>query len=317
MEHLVYGPIPSRRLGKSLGVNNIPHKVCSYSCAYCQVGKAVSIQAGRSVFYNPSDIETKVRERLTELKLSEKPDYITIVPDGEPTLDLNLGILIKKLKSTGIPVAVITNSSLLDREDVRMDLMSADYVSVKADTIDYDQWKSINRPYKTLKLEAILTGIRKLSDSFEGKLVTETMLVKHINDQENSLNSLADFLGQIGPDIAYIATPTRPPAFQNIVPADERTLTIAFEIFKRHHLNTELLTGYEGNQFSSTGNFSTDLLSITAVHPMREEAVMELMRKTGASQNDLIQMLVSGSIRKVDFDDHHYYLRAFGKKSNP
>lgn len=317
MEHIVYGPVPSRRLGKSLGVNNIPHKVCSYSCAYCQVGKAVSMQAGRSVFYNPSEIEIKVKERLAVLKLSEKPDYIAIVPDGEPTLDLNLGILVKKLKSTGIPVAVITNSSLLDKEDVRMDLMSADYVSVKADTIDYDQWRSINRPYKTLELEDILTGIRIFSDSFKGKLVTETMLVKHINDQENSLNSLADFLGQIGPDIAYIATPTRPPAFENIIPADERALTIAFEIFKRHHLNTELLTGYEGNQFSSTGNFSTDLLSITAVHPMREEAVFELMRKTGASQDDLIQMLYSGSIRRVDFDDHRYYLRSFGKKSNP
>jgi wyosine [tRNA(Phe)-imidazoG37] synthetase (radical SAM superfamily) len=275
------------------------------------------MQAGRSVFYNPSEIEIKVKERLAVLKLSEKPDYIAIVPDGEPTLDLNLGILVKKLKSTGIPVAVITNGSLLDREDVRMDLMGADYVSVKTDTVDQGQWRSINRPYKTLKPEAILTGIRIFSDSFKGKLVTETMLVKQINDAPEPLNGLADFLQKVSPEIAYIATPTRPPAFDNIIPADEESLTIAFKIFKRHHLNTELLTGYEGNQFSSTGNFSTDLLSITAVHPMREEAVLELMRKTGASQDDLIQMLYSGIIRKVDFDDHHYYLRSFGKKSNP
>lgn len=317
MEHIVYGPVPSRRLGKSLGVNNIPHKVCSYSCAYCQVGKAVSMQAGRSVFYNPSEIEIKVKERLAVLKLSEKPDYIAIVPDGEPTLDLNLGILVKKLKSTGIPVAVITNGSLLDREDVRMDLMAADYVSVKADTADQNQWKSVNRPCRNLDLPTILAGISTFAAGFRGKLVTETMLVKHINDAPDTLNGLADFLQKVSPEIAYIATPTRPPAFENIIPADERALTIAFEIFKRHHLNTELLTGYEGNQFSSTGNFSTDLLSITAVHPMREEAVFELMRKTGASQDDLIQMLYSGSIRKVDFDDHRYYLRSFGKKSNP
>lgn len=317
MEHIVYGPVPSRRLGKSLGVNNIPHKVCSYSCAYCQVGKAVSMQAGRSVFYNPSEIEIKVKERLALLKLSEKPDYIAIVPDGEPTLDLNLGILVKKLKSTGIPVAVITNGSLLDREDVRMDLMAADYVSVKADTADEKQWKSVNRPCRNLDLPTILAGISTFAAGFRGKLVTETMLVKHINDAPDTLNGLADFLQKVSPEIAYIATPTRPPAFENIIPADERALTIAFEIFKRHHLNTELLTGYEGNQFSSTGNFSTDLLSITAVHPMREEAVFELMRKTGASQDDLIQMLYSGSIRKVDFDDHRYYLRSFGKKSNP
>jgi len=136
MERRVFGPVPSRRLGKSLGVNNIPHKICSYSCIYCQVGKAVKMQVQRQEFYKPEDLADEVRTVLNHFqKKEEYPDYITIVPDGEPTLDAKLGKLIELLQVRGIPVAVITNASLIPYSGVQSDLLKADYVSLKIDSV--------------------------------------------------------------------------------------------------------------------------------------------------------------------------------------
>jgi wyosine [tRNA(Phe)-imidazoG37] synthetase (radical SAM superfamily) len=244
------------------------------------------------------------------------PDYITIVPDGEPTLDIHLGELILKLKSVGFPVAVITNSSLLSRKDVQSELMHADYVSVKVDTVNLTSWRKINKPHKDLNFAAILKGIRDFSQNYKGKMVSESMLLKDVNDSENELEALALFLHEVGPEIAYIATPTRPPAFDGTFPADESAVTLAYEIFRQQKLNTELLTGYEGNAFASSGNFAEDILSITAVHPMRKEAVMQLLAKSNAPLASLNQLIENGLIKIVSFDNHEYYLRKFSSKQN-
>ncbi len=125
----IFGPVPSRRLGISLGINNIPHKVCSYSCLYCQVGKGDKIEVVRQAFYKPEYLVEKVREALSKIKEEKEfPNYLTIVPDGEPTLDINLGSLINSLKTFDIPIAVITNSTLLSLPEVRDELNKADYV---------------------------------------------------------------------------------------------------------------------------------------------------------------------------------------------
>ena len=111
---IAFGPVPSRRLGRSLGINNIPAKVCSYSCIYCQLGRTIKISVERRAFYNPEKVFENVRRKVEEAKIrGEKIDYLTFVPDGEPTLDLNLGVEMELLKGMGIPIAVLTNSSLL------------------------------------------------------------------------------------------------------------------------------------------------------------------------------------------------------------
>ena len=120
---LAFGPIPSRRLGRSLGINNIPLKTCSYSCVYCQVEKTTNITIGRKSFYKPEDLSGAVRRKVDEVAvINERIDYLTFVPDGEPTLDLNISNEISFLKQIGIPTAVITNASLLWRDDVKEDL---------------------------------------------------------------------------------------------------------------------------------------------------------------------------------------------------
>ncbi len=312
MENIIFGPVPSRRLGRSIGVNNIPYKVCTYSCAYCQVGKANKMQVERQEFYAPDLIAAQLEQKLDGLNAADFPDYITIVPDGEPTLDIHLGELIQKLKAFGIPVAVITNSSLLHRNDVRDELMLADYVSVKVDTVNQASWKKINKPHKDLTLSLILEGINEFSGQFKGTMVTESMLIRNINDSYDELESTAQFLKEISPDIAYIAIPTRPPAFEGTFPADETAVTLAYEIFTHYKLSAELLTGYEGNAFASSGNFTDDILSITAVHPMRKDAVKLLMAKSNASEENLNLLISSGLLEKIKYNRQEYFLRKFG-----
>jgi wyosine [tRNA(Phe)-imidazoG37] synthetase (radical SAM superfamily) len=141
------------------------------------------------------------------------------------------------------------------------------------------------------------------------------MLLKDSNDTYDELESTAQFLKEINPDTAYIAIPTRPPAFEGTFPADEAAVTLAYELFTHHNLSAELLTGYEGNAFASSGNFTDDILSITAVHPMRKDAVMQLMAKSNATEENLNLLINSGLIEKISYNKQEYYLRKFGKSN--
>ncbi|MFO7742846.1 MAG: radical SAM protein, partial [Anaerolineae bacterium] len=131
---IAFGPVPSRRLGRSLGINNIPPKICTYSCAYCQLGRTIKMEVERRPFYEPEDILRHVQDKVEKSEgAGEAIDYLTFVPDGEPTLDANLGHEIELLQPLGIKIAVISNASLVWREDVREELGQADWVSLKVD----------------------------------------------------------------------------------------------------------------------------------------------------------------------------------------
>jgi len=312
IETLAFGPVPSRRLGRSLGVNNIPPKTCSYSCVYCQLGKTSNMLVDRQAFYKPEQILMQVERKINEATLrGERIDYITFVPDGEPTLDVNLGREISLLKHVGIPLAVITNASLLWREEVREELLAADFVSLKVDAVSQDLWRRINRPHKDLKLDKILNGVKEFARSFEGILVSETMLIDGVN-YEDELERIANFLeGLVKLDRAYIAIPTRPPTEMWVKPAKEETLNAAFQTFSKRlgSDKVEFLIGYEGNAFAFTGNVKADLLSITAVHPMREEAVAELLKKANASWQIINELLRNGELVRLEYEGNTYYMR--------
>jgi len=295
---IIFGPIPSRRLGRSLGVNNIPPKICSYSCVYCQVGLTDSMSIERKEFYSPEVIVDEVIRRVNQLRNdNEQIDYISFVPDGEPTLDINLGKIIGLLKPLGINIAVITNSSLLWDEEVRDDLLLADWVSVKIDSVDERVWHKINRPYGKLDLQEILHGVKLFRSSFKGTLVTETMLVKGLNDNEESLHNVANFLKVLNPDKSYILVPTRPPAEKFVEPPSEENLNIAYQIFNSIINNVEFLTVGEGTDFSFSSNAEKELLSILSVHPMRKDAV-EIYLEKGNSDWHIIENLINKCVLK-------------------
>ncbi|OYT40484.1 MAG: radical SAM protein, partial [Candidatus Altiarchaeales archaeon ex4484_43] len=246
-----YGPVPSRRLGKSLGINNIPPKVCSYSCVYCQLGTTIRTYIERREFYEIEAIIKDVNRKVKEAKKNKEfIDYLSFVPDGEPTLDINLGREIELLRSLRIKIAVITNASLIWREDVRDDLLGADWVSLKIDAISEKIWHRINRPHRSLRLEKILDGMLEFARVFGGELTTETMLIRGINDNNREIEEMADFLSELKPERAYISIPTRPPARRDIMPASEEKINMAYQILSNKLSNVEYLIGYEGNAFA-------------------------------------------------------------------
>jgi wyosine [tRNA(Phe)-imidazoG37] synthetase (radical SAM superfamily) len=318
MTTLAFGPVPSRRLGRSLGINNIPPKTCTYSCVYCQLGKTNNMLVRRKGFYEREEILREVERRVHETYLrNEKIDYLTFVPDGEPTLDINIGEEMKLLKRMGIPIAVITNASLLWLSDVREDLMEADLVSVKIDTVSQDLWKVINRPHRSLKLNEILEGVRRFTEIFDGTVISETMLIDGIN-YNREFEKIAEFLRSLAKlDRAYIAIPTRPPTEKWVKPAKEEALNMAFQIFSERigSDKVEYLIGYEGNAFAYTGNVKEDLLAITAVHPMREEAVAELLRKADASWQIIDELLHDGELVRLEYEGRIYYMRKLIKNT--
>jgi len=306
----VFGPVPSRRLGRSLGINNIPPKICSYSCVYCQLGRSLSMVNHRGEYYDPEELGKEVLDAVQSLaQNNERVDYLTVVPDGEPTLDQNLGRLIDILKTSEVKVAVITNSTLIDDPGVRQDLSKADLVSIKVDAVDQKTWKKIDRPYGRIDLENILSGIKTFAGEFGGELLTETMLVKDLNDDQENCQKNAAFLASINPDSSYLSIPTRPPAENWVLPPTAENLNNAFQIFQGAGLNVEYLIGYEGNEFAFTGNIEQDLLSITSVHPMREDAVEEFLGRAGGKMEIIEEMLLDGRLVVSEYQNKRFYLR--------
>ncbi|MBN1561583.1 radical SAM protein [candidate division KSB1 bacterium] len=307
---LTFGPVPSRRLGRSLGINNIPPKACTYSCVYCQLGRSQKMTADRRQFYEPEDIVKSVHAKIESAeKRGEAIDYLTFVPDGEPSLDIHLGKVIDLLRPTGKKIAVITNSSLIWDERVRDDLNKADWVSLKVDSVQNDIWHRINRPHRSLELDKILAGAVAFAAAYNGKLVTETMLVRNMNDGEEQIAQVAHFIAQLSPDTSFLSIPIRPPAEKRVQPPTEEALIRAFHILQSETGSVEYLIGYEGNAFAFTGDVENDLLAITAVHPMREEAVNEFLHKAGSDWSAVDQLIEKGLIVKKSFQANTFYAR--------
>jgi wyosine [tRNA(Phe)-imidazoG37] synthetase (radical SAM superfamily) len=306
----VFGPVPSRRLGNSLGVNNIPAKICSYNCVYCQLGRTLRLSVERTAFYDPMKIFQEAKKKIERIRESGLTiDYLTFAPDGEPALDVNLGRGIEILRPLGIKVAVLSNGSLIFRKDVREELAQADWVSLKVDCTREEIWRKINRPEPTLHLPAILEGMLEFSLTFKGELRTETMLVHGLNHESDQLREIAGFLERLQPTKAYLSVPTRPPAESWVHPAHESELNQAYQIFSEHLHGVECLTGHETTDFSLTGDLAEDILSITAVHPMRHEALEKVMQERGEDFSIVDRLIEKGELLKLDYGGTTFYMR--------
>jgi len=314
---ITFGPVPSRRLGRSLGINNIPAKHCSYSCLYCQVGPTAGQEDVPRSFYLPNEIQRSVAQRVDAAHRSgEQIDYLTLVPDGEPTLDVNLAETIELLRPLGIKIAVISNASLIWRKEVQARLYKADWVSLKVDATNESVWRTVNRPHERLGLDQILNGIRTFAQGFDGVLATETMLLAGLNDDPVSVNGIADFLADVNPDKAYLAVPTRPPAELDVRAPDELMLVRAYHILESKGVNVEYLIGDEGDSFALAGGVEAELLAITAVHPMRREAVETLLAKADADWSVVDKLESEGKLKHVAYTDRVFYVRRFPEKTN-
>ena len=264
----------------------------------------------RQEFYKPKEVIEKVTQQVNMAEeKGEQLDYLTFVPDGEATLDIHLGEEISELKKMGYKMAIITNSSLMNREDVQNELQNLDLVSVKVDTAEEEIWRKMNHPHKQLSFCDMEDGLRRFSKKYKGKLFTETMLIDGVNDSPETLEKTAAFISELNPEIAYIAIPTRPPARKDVKAATEEAINMAYQIFSAQINHVEMITGHEGNAFAHTGDTAQDILSITAVHPMREDSVKEFLQKDDESWDIIDQLLKEEKLLETEFGGHRFYVR--------
>jgi wyosine [tRNA(Phe)-imidazoG37] synthetase (radical SAM superfamily) len=272
----------------------------------------MNVTTERRAFFKPEDVLHEVEGKIAQaVSRREKIDYLTFVPDGEPTLDAHLGAEISLLRQLQIPIAVLTNASLFWRSGVREDLLGADLVSLKVDSVSEKLWRRIDRPHRVLKLQTVLDSMLEFAQEFEGTIISETMLLDEVDYGDES-ERIAQFLGQLKKlDKAYIGIPTRPPAEKWVRPAREEVVNACFQVFAKElgADRVEYLIGYEGNAFASTGNAEDDLMSIAAVHPMREEAVVELLRKTNSDWQVVQKLLHEYKLVELRYEGIKYYMR--------
>jgi wyosine [tRNA(Phe)-imidazoG37] synthetase (radical SAM superfamily) len=305
---IAFGPVPSRRLGRSLGINHLPPKVCTYSCIYCQVGSGGERSVEPRSFYQPAEVARRVAERVEAVRRAgEQIDYLTFVPDGEPTLDAGLGETIRLLRPLDIPLAVISNASLVWRPDVAAALSTADWVSLKVDTVDEPAWRRLHRPHPSLQLPVILDGIRRFASEFPGALATETMLVAGINDDPVRLEATARYLQVAGVTEAWLGVPIRPTALVGVAAPEATAVAEAHRIFCRHLRQVSSLAEDEEGAFSSGGDVVRDLLGVCAVHPMREAAVRALLAQEAAPWSVVEDLIATGRLVEIRHRGQRFY----------
>jgi wyosine [tRNA(Phe)-imidazoG37] synthetase (radical SAM superfamily) len=260
----IYGPVPSRRLGISLGINPIPKKTCNYSCIYCQLGRTDQMTNTCTMFF-PVDA---IISEFTEVLKEQVPfEVISIVGEGEPTLYLGLGELIGEIqKRTDKPVAVITNGALLSDGKIRSELGKADIVLPTMDACTEDLFRRINRPHKSLAFANVLGGLQEFSKTYQGQLWLEIMLVKGFNDDEQSLANYSRMLGELHYDKLYVNTPVRPPAESYAKAVDHEKMDHAATFLSG--ISIDLLVS-EGFHSEIKGDYPA-VLSIIKRHPMNQ-----------------------------------------------
>lgn len=206
----LYGPVPSRRLGFSLGVDFIPFKTCTLDCIYCQLGQNPVKTISRQAYLPAKDILAEIKRKISS---GVRIDFITFSGSGEPTLNTEIGLLIREInKITDIPVAVLTNSTLLQQDDVRQALLPAALVVPSLDAVTQDVFEKTNRPHESLNVKDIISGLKKFRREFKGKMWIEILLVKGINDSPLHLQKLKTVLEELHPDRIQLNSVVRPPA---------------------------------------------------------------------------------------------------------
>ncbi|BBJ28986.1 radical SAM protein [Athalassotoga saccharophila] len=298
----VYGPVPSRRLGRSLGVSPIPSKTCNYSCVYCQLGRTDHFTNLRKDFFDPQEILKEIFQSVEE---NRSIDYITFVGEGEPTLCKSIGYLIDQAKLTHLPVAVITNGALLYDEDVRMDLRNADVVLPSLDAGSEETFLRINRPHKEIKFERMVEGLKQFSKIRTGQLWVEVMLVKGLNDSEEEIKKIKNILKDVNPDRVYINVPIRPPAEPWVEIPDEESIAKAHEI-----LESYVISGYEEGEFNvNPEHLYDEILKICERHPMREDQIKEICLKFNARPEEIIsKMRNDKSVKEISYHEKRFFV---------
>lgn len=300
----IYGPVPSRRLGFSLGVDILPFKTCSLNCIYCQLGPTSQKTTKREECIHPSEV---LREIKKALQSGQRIDYITFSGSGEPTLNSAIGEIIQKIKKmTSIPVAVLTNGTLLARQEVREALLASDLVVPSLDAATQDVFLKINRPHSTLKIEEIIEGLRKFRQEFKGSLWLEVMLVKGVNDSPDHIKKLKQAIIKINPDKIQLNTVIRPPAEKFARPLSLKELEKIKQILGQKY---EIIAPFEKKEQPAVSENIRE--AIHSLIKRRPVTLSDISSSLGKHKNEIIKhlnaLLEEDKVKGVVHKGQRYY----------
>jgi wyosine [tRNA(Phe)-imidazoG37] synthetase (radical SAM superfamily) len=300
----VFGPVPSRRLGLSLGVDLIPAKTCTFDCLYCQLGRTLCKTLIRKPYVPVDDVIVEIRRKL----LDTVPDVITLSGSGEPTLHSEIDQVIDSIKQmTDIKVVVLTNGSLLWREEVRGRLLTADIiVPTLSSSLDHT-FQMIHRPHEGLDLASIVDGLKMLRQDYSGQLFLELVFLAGINDTDQEVEGLKTLVGQISPEKIHLNTVVRPPADSRAIALDrERLEDIKEKIGEKAEVVAENPATGRGRKENS--RVST-LLNMIKRRPLRPSDIAVALRLSATEVDELVTgLLIKGYIRKQEHSGDIYYL---------
>ncbi|MDX9710485.1 MAG: radical SAM protein [Trichloromonas sp.] len=302
----VYGPVPSRRLGRSLGVDLVPFKVCSYDCIYCQLGRTTEKTVERLEYVAVAEIMAEVEGFLAQ---GARPDYISLAGSGEPTLHSGIGDLIRKIKAiTSIPVAVITNGSLLWRDDVQEDLLAADLVLPSLDVGDAALFALVNRPHEEISFERMVEGLVTFTRRFPGEVWLEVLLLGGVTGIPREAEKINDLIERIQPQRVQLNTVARPPAEEFAFALSTKQLRMLQKVFTTP---VELIGGTDQVSTAPEGTSAADEDRILALLERRPCTCGDLAKGLGihvmAAMKALDPLLAVGRIEPVVIGGKHFY----------
>lgn len=268
----VYGPVPSRRLGRSLGIDLVPFKTCTYDCIYCQLGRTTRKTLIRKPYVSIKKILDELDRKLDSKNIL---DYISLSGSGEPTLHRGIGKLIDQIKSrTKIPVAVLTNGSLLWKKEVQTALMNADVVLPSLDAGDEKAFQRVNRPHKNIDFEQMVDGIASFTKRFSGEVWLEVFLLANITDTPNEIEKIKALITRIHPVRVQLNTIVRPPAETFALPVSEDRMRVLKKLLYLPRVN---IIGENRRKGGFRANFSKvkskDVLALLSRRPCTVEDI--------------------------------------------
>ena len=272
----IFGPVPSRRLGISLGIDLVPHKVCSLNCVYCECGATTNLTLERKEYVPYDEVVSELEHYLEN---NPDPDYITFSGSGEPTLNSRMGEVNDFIKDNypEIPVAVLTNGTLLPREDVRRELLRADLVIPSLDAALDRSFRKINRPRHELDIDEYIEGLVKFRQEFSGRIHLEVFILENYNDSDEDFEALKNAMKKIKPDLVQLNTLDRPGVVPGLKPAPEEKLS---EIIDRWDMgNVEIIAKYR--QRKKIQSYRKDV----------EAAILETIKRRQCTVQDLAEIL--------------------------
>jgi wyosine [tRNA(Phe)-imidazoG37] synthetase (radical SAM superfamily) len=302
MEKHIFGPVPSRRLGLSLGIDLVPYKTCSLNCIYCECGKTTNLTITPKSWFEPDKIFKELQEKVNSLT---KLDYITFSGSGEPTLSTDIGYLIDKIKSEfNIKVSVLTNGNLLYLDDVKQRLLKADIVMPSLDAVSDDIFQKINRPHPDLNNKKIIQGLIDFRKIYKNKIYLEILLVKGINDTESEIKKLSETADKIKPDKIQLNTCVRPGAEDNL---QELSYEELLKVSAKFSVITEI-----AKNFDKQNEIKFDKKEIISMLERRPCSIRDLSSIMGIPSLQILKMIdylkqKNVPIKKKKSNDQIYY----------